>query len=74
MIATMTTTIHFQSPSGRPARLGRDRTGKLEVVVDGTEVNGVEFEQVPLNDLVREYGCDNLREAYRMLKTYAGVR
>lgn len=62
-------TIHFQSPSGRPARLGRDRQGQLEVIVEECPE-----EQEQLDELVRQYGCDNLKESYRVLRTFGGVQ
>jgi len=69
MIPDMATTIQFKSPSGHPASLGRNHQGQLHVSVEGAP-----HEQEALTNLAREYGCDNLREAYRMLKTYGGAR
>lgn len=62
-------TIHFRSPSGRPARLGRDYQGRLQVVVEASKE-----EETWLGEIVREYGLDSMKEAYRILKVFGGAK
>lgn len=67
--------IQFQSPSGFPSHLSRDRREHLVVTID-TEEPGAAYEQEELNNLLRDFELTTgaARDAYKFLRTHGGVK